>query len=251
MMRWMTRQRPTQTKAQRSGRARARTEITAVVTALRKAREEAGLSQRGLAAAAGLGPSAVREVEDAKHEPTIGVLARIAAALGGEVAVRYYPGSGPPIRDRLQTPMIDALVARLDPRWTVSTEVWVTEPIKGVIDLLLTAPSEPTVVSEAHSRFGRVEQQVRWLHAKAQAVAGRGHTAPSSLLLLRDHPTTRAVAIQYADYLATAFPARHRNAVAALTGQAPWPGAAVVWMKAAGGHAAILDEPPKGVVVGR
>lgn len=247
----MTRQRPTHTNAQRAGRNRGRAERKAVIDSLKRAREDAGISQRALSRAAGLGPTAVWEVEEGDREPTISVLARIAAALGGELAVRYYAGSGPPIRDRFQTPMIDALVARLDPRWGATPEVWVTEPIKGVIDLLLTDRNGARIVCEAHSELRRVEQQVRWLGAKVEALAGHGRTRPSSLLLLRDHPSTRAVAIQYADYLATTFPARHRDAVTALTANAPWPGNAIVWMEAVRGRAALLDEPPRGVTIGR
>lgn len=249
--RGVPRQRPTRTRIQRDGRARARDQVDGVVRALQQAREDAGISQRALAAAAGLGPSAVRQVEEGRHEPTIGVLARVAAALGGELSVRYYPGSGPLIRDRFQTPMIEAILAGLHPRWLSATEVWVTTPVKGVIDLLLTDPEIARVVSEAHSQLLRIEQQVRWLNAKESAVSSQAGPPTSRLLLLRDHPSTRAVAIRYSDYLTAAFPAPHRDAVEALTSGAPWPGAAIVWMEAANGRASIRDDPPRGVLVGR
>lgn len=247
----MPRQRPARTCIQRAGRARARKEHAGIVDALKKAREESGLSQRALAKAAGLGPTAVWGLEDGRHEPTIGVLARIATALGGELAVRYYPGTGPLIRDRFQTPMIDALAACLHPRWTASPEVWVTNPIKGVIDLLLDDRDGACVVCEAQSELRRVEQQVRWLHAKAEAVTSPRRPAPSSLLRLRDHVSTRGVAAQYGDYLRTAFPAAHQDAVAALVDGAPWPGPAIVWMTVTGGVATMRDEPPRGVSLGR
>jgi transcriptional regulator with XRE-family HTH domain len=217
---------------------------------MRRAREDGGISQRRLALAAGLGPSSVREVEEGRHEPTIGVLARIAAALGGELAVRYYPGSGPLIRDRFQTPMIGALTARLHSRWTATTEVWVTEPVRGVIDLVLADREGLRVVCEAHSQLRRLEQQVRWLDAKVEALVRRSGPAPSSLLLLRDSASTRAVAIRYADYLRTAFPARHRDAVDALVGDTPWPGAAILWMTTTRDVATLRDDPPRGITVG-
>jgi transcriptional regulator with XRE-family HTH domain len=247
----MDRKRSTRTKVQRDGRKRGLAEVDSLVRTLQQAREDAGISQRRLALAAGLGPSAVREVEERDHEPTIGVLARLAAALGGELAVRYYPGTGPRIRDHLQTAMLDKLVACLHPRWTSSPEVWVTHPVKGVIDLLLTDLDRNSVVTEAHSELRRLEQQVRWLHAKVDALATPAGPPPSSLLLLRDHPSTRAVAIRYADYLSTAFPARHRDAVEAIVGQARWPGATIVWMTVTKGVATIREEPPRGVTVGR
>lgn len=247
----MPRKRPTHTKVQRDGRKRALSEIDALVRTLKQAREDAGISQRGLAKAAGLGPSAVREVEEGQHEPTVGVLARIAAALGGELAVRYYAGTGPRIRDHFQTAMLDTLVARLHPRWASSPEVWITHPIKGVIDLLLTDGDGQIVVTEAHSELRRIEQQVRWVGAKVEAVTAPGGRAPTALLLLRDHASTRTVATQCAHYLASAFPARHRDALDALVREASWPGSAIVWMTVTKGVATLRDEPPRGVTVGR
>ena len=212
--------------------------------------EDAGLSQRRLSIAAGLGPTAVRQVEGGAHEPSIGVLARISAALGGELAVRYYPGAGPRVRDHLQAAMVDALISVCHTRWTASLEVWVTTPIKGVIDLLLS-DGGTRVVCEAHSQLRRIEQQVRWLGAKATAVEVPGSPPPSSLLVLRDCTSTRQVAIEYAALLASAFPARHADAVAALVGESPWPGPAIVWMRVVRGRAALRASPPRGVSVGR
>lgn len=247
----MPRKRPTRTRVQRDGRKRGLSEVSSLVQTLRQAREDAGVSQRSLAVAAGLGPSAVREVEEGEHEPTIGVLSRLAAALGGELAVRFYPGTGPRIRDHIQAAMLDGLAAGLHRRWGSAPEVWITQPIKGVIDLLLTDHDGRSIVCEAHSELRRIEQQVRWIGAKAQALTQSTGPPPSSLLLLRDHPSVRAVVIQYSDYLATAFPARHRDAVQALTGDAPWPGAAIVWMAVSKGVARLRDDPPRGVTVGR
>src|SRR4029078_7992849 len=105
--------------------------------------------------------------------------------------------SGPRVRDHLQAAMIDALIAACHARWTASVEVWVTSPVKGVIDLLLS-DGGTRVVCEAHSQLRRIEQQVRWLGAKATAVGAPGSPPPSSLLVVRDCASTRQVAIQHA-----------------------------------------------------
>jgi hypothetical protein len=39
--------------------------------------------------------------------------------------------------------------------------------------------------------------------------------------------------------------------VAALRGEAPWPGSAIAWMQLERGSARLLDGPPRGVAVGR
>ena len=41
--------------------------------------------------------------------------------------------------------------------------------------------------------------------------------------------------------LAAAYPARAADAIASLTGGAPWPGAAMVWANVERGRATILD----------
>jgi hypothetical protein len=120
------------------------------------------------------------------------------------------------------------------------------------------AIAEPLVACEAGSDLRRIEQQVRWSRAKADALAaarqddeGASARPISRLLLLRSTQRTRAIAAQHGDFLAAAYPAGAADAFAALTGEAPWPGDAIVWCRVEVGRAIILDHPPRGVHVGR
>jgi hypothetical protein len=62
----------------------------------------------------------------------------------------------------------------------------------------------------------------------------------------------REIARRYEATLRTAYPARTRDVIAALTTpSAPWPGAGIVWMRVEGGVATLLDDPPRGVRLGR
>jgi hypothetical protein len=83
----------------------------------------------------------------------------------------------------------------------------------------------------------------------------RGQLGPpdmvSTLLLLRSTVATRAIAKAYEATLAAAFPVRCSDAVAALRGEAAWPGAAVLWARLQGDRAEILDLPPRGIRLGR
>jgi DNA-binding XRE family transcriptional regulator len=217
------------------------------------AREDAGVSQRTLARLAGLGASSVSEVEAGGHEPTIEVLARMAAALGGELSVRFYPGTGPLVRDHLQLGMTEALLGGLHGSWSPRPEVHVHTPVRGVVDVVLTNPVLGTIVAcEAHSELRRVEQQLRWASAKA---AGLEVVPPglalSRLLLLRSTRHNRQVAAAYREVLTAAYPARHADAVDSLLTGTPWPGAAIVWADLEGAVATIRELPPRGVLVGR
>ena len=164
--------------------------------------------------------------------------------------------------------MIQCLARALHSRWRRFVEVTVYRPVRGVIDMVLHDPLEPVLIStEAQSELRRIEQQVRWARAKSDALASTGASelagvlqaadgrpsdvAVSRLLLLRSSTATHRAAAMYSDLLAAAYPARHADAVAALTGTAPWPGAALVWMDVANGIATLKAAPPRGIRLGR
>ena len=216
------------------------------------AREDAGLSMRLLARAAGVSATTVGAIEREEAEPSLQIVARVAAVLGLRLSVRLYPGTGPLIRDHLQARMLGALIGITHERWVPRPEVPVHRPVRGVIDLVLDADDEPLVACEAHSELRRLEQQARWSRAKADAL--HASTAPREvgrLLLLRSTVRTRAIVAQHPDYLAAAYPARAADAYASLAGEAPWPGDTLLWCRVEGTQATILERPPRGVTVGR
>jgi transcriptional regulator with XRE-family HTH domain len=226
---------------------------------LRAAREDAGLSLSRLARACGLTKSHVHAVESARIEPGWEALSRIATVLGGELGVRYYQGTGPLIRDHIQTAMIGALLAILHERWRPRPEVAVHRPVRGVIDLVLDDMAGAVCLAcEAQSELRRLEQQIRWAGAKADALrasrdGGRGvaERRVSRVLLLRSTQSTRAVVAEYADLLAAAYSARATDAYRALTSEASWPGDALLWCHVVGDQATVLDRSPRGIRVGR
>jgi transcriptional regulator with XRE-family HTH domain len=241
------------TRIERAGADRARTLRLRISEDVRVAREDAGLSLRHVSRVAGISHSTLHALEHGRHDPTTEVLARVAEALGMDLSVRLYPGSGPLIRDHLQSAMLQALVAMLDDRWRATPEVWVRRPVRGVIDIVLEAPGsrEPLVAVEAHSELRRLEQQVRWAQAKAAALAeARGRPA-ERLLLLRATRHMRAVVSTHAELVGAAFPAPSAGAYSALAGAASWPGPAIVWCDVEHGQARIRPRPPRGITVGR
>src|SRR5687767_4482596 len=104
--------------------------------------------------------------------------------------------------------MIGALLRWLHAIWRPTPEVGVPRPGGGVIDGVLEAPEPPIVACEAQSDLRRLEQQVRWSRAKADALGQARRAEVSRLLLLRNTARTRAVAYEYETVLATAYPAR-------------------------------------------
>ena len=253
----MTRPHAPRTRLQRVAADAVRRARRGLATDLRTGREDAGLSLRRLAAAAGVSASTLRAIEQDDVEPSLQVLARLATVLGMSLSVRLYPGTGPLIRDHIQAAMIEALLEILHERWRPRPEVAVFRPVRGVIDLVLDATTEPLVACEAQSDLRRIEQQVRWSRTKADALQerprGRVGRQPDGRLTRRPAPAPplqlRERGLSWrstAELLRAAYPARARDAYAALTGESPWPGDALLWCRVEDGQATVLDRPPRG-----
>jgi transcriptional regulator with XRE-family HTH domain len=228
---------------------------------IRQLRLDAGVTLTDLGAVVGVHRSHLARIESGVAAPSVEVLIAIGVALGADVGVRYFPGTGPRLVDRFQALMLESLIRSLHPRWAVRVEVPVTYPARGIVDAALIDRVSPVAIaSEVQSELRRLEQRVRWNNEKADGLAERlaEEAAPapgpavSRLLVLRSTISTREVANRYEATLAAAYPARSEDAVRALTtGTAPWPGAGIVWMRVESGTAVLLGHPPRGVRLGR
>lgn len=227
---------------------------------IRRLRVEAGVSLAQLAEVVGVHRSHIARIEANQVRPSLEVLTAIGVALGADLGVRYFPGAGPRLHDRFQAAMLETVLRSLDPRWVMALEVPVTQPSRGVIDLVLTDRASPVVVAaEVQSELRRLEQQIRWSTEKADGLAqrlirdGSGTLVTvSRLLLLRSTVTTRELARRYAATLSAAYPARTEDVVRALTMPSlPWPGAGIAWIRLDGDDVSLLRYPPRGVDLGR
>jgi transcriptional regulator with XRE-family HTH domain len=220
---------------------------------IQEQREEAAVTRSQLAIAARLDPAYLWKIETGRANASLEVLLALAGNLGADLGVRLFPTAAPRLHDRFQAPMIDELIRRLDRRWVAQPEVAV--PVAhGVIDLVLRERGQGTVLAcECHSELRRLEAVVRRLAEKTTALGDLSGSdrETSSLLILRVTRATRRIANLYQATLAAAFPTRTLDAVAALTGVAPWPGPAIAWMELEAGRARLLGGPPKSVRLGR
>jgi transcriptional regulator with XRE-family HTH domain len=230
---------------------------------IRGQREDAGISKRRLAQAAGVDQSYLGRIESGDARASIETLTAISLALGADLSVRAFPNTGPPLRDAVQAQMTEALLRDIHRRWRRFVEVSVHTPLRGVIDLVLHEPDAHVVVAtEVQSQMRRLEQQIRWSKAKAEGLrscelaphiwGAADRTDLSCVLLLRSTRVNRDLAVQFEEVLRAAYPARVAEVVAALrTSDVDWPGSALLWMDADRGKARLLDQPPRGVRLGR
>jgi transcriptional regulator with XRE-family HTH domain len=134
-------------------------------------RTDAGLSRAALAAGAGLDDGYLARIEDGKAHPSIDVLAKLALALGADLGTHLYPNTGPVIRDRHQAVILEAVLGALHSRWAAYPEVAVRQPSRGWIDAVLhDHVAHVVVAAEIQSDLRRIEQQIRWFEAKANAL---------------------------------------------------------------------------------
>jgi transcriptional regulator with XRE-family HTH domain len=204
---------------------------------------DAGITLAGLAREAGVPYQQLWQMMAGHAKPTIETYAKLAVPLGADLSTRFYPNTGPLIRDRHQARIAEALLPQLHPRWRCTTEVGVRQPARGWIDLVLHERLEAVIVAvEIESDIRRIEQQVRWAKMKAESLPssvawprdGDGAGEPpriSQILIVRRTRSARATSLQFSAQLALAYPAHPEDALAALTGTKSWPGPALLWVE--------------------
>jgi transcriptional regulator with XRE-family HTH domain len=211
-----------------------------------------------IAALAGIDRSYYSRIEAGVANPSIETLTAISVALGADLSIRFYPGSGPRLTDRHQARMIETLLRSLSADWKPHLEVPVSRPVRGVIDVVLERRTDGLLVAtEAYSELRRLEQQIRWSREKAGALGSSTLLGPgalpavSTLLVLRSTASTRELARQFESTLSVAYPARTREVLDALRAGSAWPGPGIIWIRIEGERVELLDGPPRGVKLGR
>jgi transcriptional regulator with XRE-family HTH domain len=212
-------------------------------------RDDAGITRAALARTARVDATFLARIEDGSERPSIETYQRLAAALGADLSTRIYPNTGPAVRDRHQARILEVTLAAAHPRWQPFLEVGVREPVRGSIDLALhDLGAHVLVATEIESELRRIEQQIRWSMDKAAALQsweGWAHLDDrphiSRLLIVRRTRVTRAVVSEFERQIRTAYPAHPNDALAALTGTAPWPGPAMVWALVDGARTRLLS----------
>jgi hypothetical protein len=242
---------------ERAVQRRLRTIVRKVGDDMHRIRIDTGGTQAAISAEAGIDRSHLTRIEVGTTHASIETLVAVATAMGADVSIRIYPGSGPPLTDRHQARMTECLLTEHAPVWKPHLEVQVVRPSRGFIDAVFERPDEPLlVVTEFESSLPRLEQQIRWAAEKAASIAsselvGPGPVPPvSKLLVLRSTETTRALARRF-EAMRAAYPASTPDAVESLRTGSPWPGDAIIWIRIDGDRVELLDGPPRGVSLGR
>ncbi len=219
---------------------------------------DAGATKARVARAASVDRTYIGRIEAGDANPSLDTLVALGTALGADVTVRFYAGTGPRLTDRHQARMVECVLAALDPIWHPFLEVPVWRPVRGVVDSLFLRSDVPRlVIGEFMSTLARVEQQLRWSAEKAASIASadlfqdRDVPPRSRLLVLRSTTANREIARRFETTLRAAYPGRSEEAVRSLTAGGRWPGDALIWVRIEGDRVELIDGAPRGVGVGR
>jgi transcriptional regulator with XRE-family HTH domain len=196
---------------------------------LKGARLNAALSQMDVSNAAGMSrPQYGRIERGLSPQVSIATLCRIAAVLGLDASLRFYP-AGDPIRDAPQLALLERLHARCHPTLTWRTEV--PFPRSGdprAWDAVIRGFSSPT--GHQHVR-GAIEAETRPVDVQALdrklALKERDGGADWLILLLADTRHNRALLAGPGATLKARFPLDGRRALE-LLGAGVDPGANAV-----------------------
>jgi transcriptional regulator with XRE-family HTH domain len=199
-------------------------ELTNLGAELRTGREQAGLTQRAVAATLGWRRERVSRIENTRlHRASLVDLVMHSAALGLTLRARVYP-DGPPLRDVGQLSVSQRVLQRISDRWRVRMEVPLSLPgDRRAFDLWLAADGVSIAV-EVFTRLRDVQAQIRGAHLK-----WRDSNATRLLVVVAQSHPNRASLKSVEDLLVADFPIGARATWAALAeGRDPGGNAIVV-----------------------
>jgi transcriptional regulator with XRE-family HTH domain len=202
-------------------------------------RRRSSLTQAEISRAVGVDRTVISRLE--RGDPRVGlpIRFRVAAVLGADLRLSAYVNSGPLLRDTAQAQIVETVLAGVDRRWRATVEA----PIGGLdrrsIDLRLDGPM-CTVLCEVETRVGSLEEMIRELHSKRDAVRGSlasGRRAGIPIHAVLILPRTRhhqAILREHPRTIEAAFP-MPSEAIAAVLRDAtmPWIGDGILWARVA------------------
>ena len=220
------------------GDRQARRQATRLGDELAHLRTRSGLSQAAISRALGIDRSVISRLE--RGDPNVGlsIRFRVAAVLGADPRLSAYVNSGPLIRDSAQARTVEAILAWLDRRWQRTVEAPLPAPDRRSVDLRLDGPAS-TVLCEVETRVGSLEEIIRELHAKRDAVrtamasGPRAHVPIHAVLILPRTRHHQAIVREHPRTIQAAFPMPSESILGALRDvTCQWTGDGILWVRA-------------------
>ena len=201
---------------------------------IREIRLRAGVSQAALARAIGVSRSVVCRMERGEPNVSAQIRAHAVSALGGDLRIAVYPGSGPLIHDAAHARIVEAILTRCHPTWRPTVESPVPGSGRRSTDLRLDRRDD-IVLMEVETHVRALEAIIREGTEKRAAVAETAQRGRRIHVVLVLPPTRhhRALVRAHPGIVAAAFPADPEALARALSAPAiDWPGDGILWVSA-------------------
>lgn len=207
------------------GAARGRALRTAAIRELLDARLSAGLSQDGAAAAAGMSRGRYGRIERGEDaDVSIDEFARMGAALGLELSVRFYP-VGDPVRDAGHRAVLERLRRACHPSLRFRTEVAFPDPRDPRAWDAVVSGFEPRRLCGVEAEMRPTDEQAL---ARKLALKRRDGGVDRLILVLPDTRHNRMFVRGVTGGFRATFPVSGRRAVGLLRAGADPGGDAIV-----------------------
>lgn len=199
---------------------------------LRELRLRGGLSQAAVAEAIGVDRSVITRIERGDVSVSMRTRARACACLGADFRVQLYRERSPLLFDGAHARIVDRILSGRNPLWRAQVEAPVPGSGRRSVDIRLDA-GEDVILVEVETRLRRLEEIVRELHAKRDAVLTAVPLGSRVHCVLAIPPTRhhRAVVREHATSMAIAFPVPPeviRHSLTAADGS--WPGDGILFV---------------------
>jgi transcriptional regulator with XRE-family HTH domain len=224
----------------REGDRQARRQSIRLGDELSALRRRSGITQAAVGRALGVDRTMISRLE--RGDPRVGlpIRFRVAAVLGADLRLSAYANSGPLIRDAAQARILEAVLAAVDRRWKRTVEASVPGFDRRSIDLRLDGPAD-VVLCEVESRVGSLEESIRELHAKRDAVRAslafdpRAGFPIRAVLILPRTQHHRTIVREHPRTIEAAFPMPSDAISRSLQDiDRPWAGDGILWAPVAG-----------------
>jgi transcriptional regulator with XRE-family HTH domain len=203
---------------------------------VRIARVSAGLTQRDVAARAGLTQAFVSQIERGLALPGIDSMVRLARVLGMVLSLRLFPGDGLRLRDSGQLDVAHAIRGQTH----ASVRVRLEEPIaygndRRAADMVLETPME-LVMLEIERGLADFQAQYRAAQLKRTTLSERLGRTVRLVIAVPDTRRNRELLRQHEELIKTALPVSSRQIWAAIRSGEPIGGDGLLWVRVTPGN---------------
>ncbi len=182
---------------------------------------------------AGVSQASVARLEAGDVRGSISIVVRIFAALGSDLPLRAYPGTGVGLRDSGQLPMAEAIRALAHPSWRIVLEAPTGDDGNQAADMLFLL-SEAGVHIELESALSDFQAQLRRGHLKRDGLQQRHERSVAFVMGLRDTERNRTAVAAHLMLIKAALPASSRDVLAAIRQGRPVDRDGLLWIRARG-----------------